>query len=124
MDAVPYEIREEDVDEVLSAYEPVGGGEWPDEQRQEAREHVMSNVLELVELVRSASEDPSDELGAAGDRAGDMGDDPGQRAPARRDMALAAIEDLLIRDGFLELDANEARVFPATGEADDERDDA
>jgi len=124
MDAVPYEIREEDVDEVLSAYEPVGGGEWPEEQREEARAHVMRNVLEVAETVRSASEDPSDGLGAAGDRAGDMGDRPGERAPERRDMALAAIEDMLIRDGFLEIGEDEQRVFPATGEADTERSDA
>jgi hypothetical protein len=124
MDAVPYEIREEDVDEVLSAYEPVGGGDWPDARRQAAREHVMSNVLELDDTVRSASEDPSDALGAAGDRAGSVADRPGERAPERRDMALAAIEDLLIRDGFLDLDADEPRAFPATGEADDERDDS
>lgn len=124
MDAVPYEVRGEDVDEVLSAYEPVGGGEWPDEAREEARAHVMRSVLEIGETVRSASEDPSDGLGSAGDRAGDMGDRPGERAPERRDMALAAIEDLLIRDGFLELDEDDQRVFPATGEADTERDDA
>ena len=37
MDAVPYEISQEDVDQVLSAYEPTGGGDWPDERRQEAR---------------------------------------------------------------------------------------
>lgn len=120
MDPVPYEIRVEDVDEVLSAYEPVGGGEWP----EEARAHVMRNVLDVDEMVRSASEDASDRLGAAGDRAGDMGERPGERAPERRDMALAAIEDLLIRDGFLDVDEDDQRVFPATGEADTERNDA
>jgi hypothetical protein len=124
MDAVPYEIREEDVDEVLDAYEPVGGGAWGDEARREAREHVMKHILEVDETVRSASEDPSDGVGAAGDRAGGMGDRPGDRAPERRDMALGVIEDLLIRDGFLDLADDESRVFPATGESDTERDDA
>lgn len=124
MDAVPYEIREEDVDEVLDAYEPVGGGDWPEEARQEARAHVMGNILDVGETVRSASEDPSDALGAAGDRAGGIGDGPGERGPERRDMALAAIEDLLIRDGFLDLAADESRVFPVTGEADTEQNDA
>jgi hypothetical protein len=124
MDPVPYEIREEDVDEVLSAYEPVGGGDWPEERRDAAREHVMANILDLTETIRSASEDPSDRLGAAGDRAGNIADRPGERAPERRDMALAAIEDLLIRDGFLELDADESRAFPVTAEPDDERADA
>jgi hypothetical protein len=124
MDAVPYEIRNEDVDEVLDAYEPTGGGEWPEESRREVREYVMKNVLELGETVRSASEDPSDRLGSAGDRMGDIGDRPGERSQDRREMALAAIEDLLIRDGYLEVDEDDERVFPVTGERDTERDDA
>jgi hypothetical protein len=113
MDPVPYEIRDEDIDEVLDAYEPTGGGDWGEERREEARAYVMENVLEVNETVRSASEDPSDALGAAGDRMGEMSDRPGERAPARRGMALAAIEDLLIRDGYLDVDADEDRVFPA-----------
>lgn len=121
MDPVPYEIREEDIDEVLDAYEPTGGGGWSDDERREAREHVMRNVLEIGETVRTASEDPSDALGAAGDRMGDVGERPGERAPARRETALAAIEDMLIRDGFFDLDADEERVFPATGHGGPER---
>lgn len=124
MDPVPYEIREQDIDEVLDAYEPVGGGDWPEDRRQEARQHVMKNITDIDTTVRSASEDPSDSLGAAGDRAGNIGDRPGDRAPARRDMALAAIEDLLIRDGFITLDPDEERTFPAIAESDQERDDA
>jgi hypothetical protein len=124
MDPVPYEIRGEDVDEVLDSYESVGGGEWPEERRKEVREHVMRNVVDLADTIRTASEDPSDALGAAGDRMGAVSDRPGERQPERRDMALAAIEDLLIRDGYLELDPDEGRVFPATGERDTERDDA
>ena len=124
MDAVPYEIREEDIDEVLDTYEPTGGGDWPEERRREVRAHVLRNVTELDETVRSASEDPSDALGAAGDRAGGIGDRPGDRAPERRDMALAAIEDMLIRDGYIDIDADEPRAFPVTAEADTERDDA
>jgi hypothetical protein len=124
MDAVPYEIRDEDVDEVLDAYEPVGGGEWPEETRREARDHVMKNVLDVNETVRSAAEDPSESRGALSERAGPAGERPGDRATARRDMALAAIEDLLIRDGYLDIDADEPRTFPITGERDTERDDA
>lgn len=112
MDPVPYEIKEEDIDEVLDAYEPVGGGEWSEEARQSAREHVMKNVVEMDETVRSASEDPSDALGEAGDRMGAESDRPGDRAPARREAALASIEDLLIRDGFIDVEADEDRVFP------------
>lgn len=113
MDPVPYEIKEEDIDEVLDAYEPTGGGDWPEERREEVRAHVMKNVLDIDETVRSASEDPNDALGEAGDRMGDAADRPGDRSPDRRDMALAAIEDLLITDGFLDIDADEDRVFPA-----------
>lgn len=125
MDAVPYEIREEDVDEVLDAYEPTGGGEWPEDAREEARRHVMQNILEIDETVRSAPEGPdSDAERGLTQHTGPVGDRPGDRNPGRRDMALAAIEDLLIRDGFIDLDPDEARVFPATGDADSERDDA
>lgn len=118
MKPVPYEIREDDVDEVLNAYEPAGGGDWPEEARSQARSHVMRHVTEIDETVRSASEDPSDALGAAGDRMGDAADRPGDRAPARRGMALAAIEDLLIRDGFVTPGADEERVFPIAGGSD------
>lgn len=124
MEPVPYEIREDDIDEVLDAYEPAGGGAWPEEARAVARSHVMRNVTDLDDTVRTASEDPSDALGAAGDRTGGIGDRPGDRAPARREMALAAIEDLLIRDGFIDLDADEPRAFPPSPEPDTERNDA
>jgi hypothetical protein len=123
MDAVPYEIRDEDVDEVLDAYEPVGGGEWPEERRREVRDHVMKHVVEVNETVRSAAEDPSDSMADTPDRTGPVSDRPGDRAPLRRDMALAAIEDLLLRDGYLELDEDESRTFPVTGETDSERED-
>ena len=124
MEAVPYEIREEDIDEVLDAYEPTGGGAWPEEARTEARRHVMTNITDIDETVRSAPEGPaSDADRGSTSHTGPESDRPGDRAPERRDMALAAIEDLLIRDGFLELEAEENRVFPATGERDSERDD-
>ncbi|MFP4623068.1 MAG: hypothetical protein ACOCVZ_02480 [Gemmatimonadota bacterium] len=121
MDPVPYEIQEEDIDEVLDAYEPTGGGAWSEDERREARDHVLKNVVELDEIVRSASEDPSDALGEAGDRMGQEAERPGERAPARREMALAAIEDMLIRDGFIDISADEERVFPVTGHGGPER---
>ncbi|CAN5871467.1 hypothetical protein BH23GEM9_BH23GEM9_28750 [soil metagenome] len=121
MDPVPYEIREDDIDEVISAYESVGGGDWTREERAEARRHVMSHIIDLNDTVRSAPEDRR--LGVRGeglsatDRAMPVGTPPGHDSTARREAALAAIEDLLIRDGFIELGENENRVFPVVGGA-------
>ena len=81
---VPYEIREEDVDEVLSAYDV------PDDMRADARSHIMQQVREIDDVVRTAPENISD----------------------RREVALAAIEDTLIRDGFLDAAPDEPRVYP------------
>jgi len=119
MDPVPYEIREEDVDEVLSVYESAGGGEWSEERREEARAHVMRNVIELDEVVSTAPEDPA----GSAMRAAPVAERPGDGSPDRREMALAAIEDLLIRDGYIELDEDEPRAFPVTIERDTERND-
>jgi hypothetical protein len=85
VEPVPYQIREEDIDEVLRAYDAT-----PD-VRAAAREHVLSQVQDIDVIVRTAPEDP--ETGA------------------RREVALAAIEDVLIRDGFVD-DPGDDRIYP------------
>jgi hypothetical protein len=115
MQPIPYEIREEDVDEVLSAYESVGGTEWNEEARIEARRHVMRHVIELNEMVQTTPEDRriSARVDAEDEPRGrPVTKGPGELPSSRRDTALAAIEDLLIRDGFIDLAEDEERVFP------------
>ena len=112
MDPVPYEIQREDVDEVLSAYEAVGGS-WSPEEREAAVKHVMRHVLEIDETVRTAPGERR--LMPRGSEPAGTG--PGDDSP-RRDLALAVIEDVLIRDGFIDVSDTERRVFPVSERAD------
>jgi hypothetical protein len=96
MDPVPYTIREEDVEEVLTAYET------PDDIRAAARDHVMKQVIDIDDIVRTTPER-------------DRGD--------RQEVALAAIEDILIRDGFVDLAPDETRIYPVVDVRDTERED-
>jgi hypothetical protein len=118
MKPVPYEIREDDVDEVLSAYESVGGGSYTEEERREARAHVMRHVLDINEEVKTAPEDrrATARVDAEDEpRQRPLSKGPGELPSMRREAALAAIEDLLIRDGFIETAPDEERVFPVVG---------
>jgi len=127
MDPVPYEIREGDIDEVLNAHELPGGARFSAADRAQIRAHVMRNVLDINEIVRTAPEtdeveDPAGE-GLLPGRAGPISERPGDQSAPRRDMALGAIEDLLIRDGYIELFSDDARAFPPMRGRDTERDD-
>ena len=107
------------VDEVLNAYESTGST-LDEERRREARAVVMRNVLSLDEMIGTAAEDGrlDTEL-----RAGPLANRPGDASPERRDMALAAIEDLLIDEGFIEPAEGESRVFPVRTVRDTDRSD-
>lgn len=115
MEPVPYEIRSDDIDEVLTAYEPADG--WSEEQRATLRSHVMSHVTELDEIIRTAPErDPSRDVRTSA-MAEPVNARPGAASSARRELALAAIEDLLIREQLVDAGADERRIFPVIDDA-------
>jgi hypothetical protein len=111
MEPVPYEIREEDVDEVLGAY-------GASDMREEAVRHVMQNARDIDEIVRTAPETSLNAAELHRDLVEPISTRAGEQSSARREMALAAIEDILIRDGILE--ATDARIYPvvARGRSD------
>jgi hypothetical protein len=84
MEPVPYTIRASDVDEVLTAYGA------PDDVREDARAHIMEQVLDIDDIVRTAPADGT----------------------ARQEAALAVIEDILIRDGYVDASSREGRLYP------------
>ena len=117
MDPVPYRIRDEDVDEVLTAYEA------SDDLRSEARAYVFQRLVDVDEVVRTAPESlDAARRGATGDLP-DSSQTLGDFSPDRRELALASIEDELIRGGFVELQPGESRLFPIVTRSDSERDD-
>ena len=117
MEPVPYHIREEDIDEVLTAYEA------SDDVRSAARAHVLSRLVDIDEVVRTGPETPDSPLrGAVGDIV-DERETLSEFSPARREIALASIEDELIRGGFVELLPGETRMYPVSKIRDSERDD-
>ena len=117
MDPVPYNVQPEDVDEVLSAYDV------PEGDRADARAHVMKHLLEIDEEVRAAPETSSGEQRDRSRPYEATSTDMRDFSQDRRETALAAIEDVLIKDGFLELGADDSRVFPVTSDRDSERND-
>src|SRR5262245_18893318 len=117
MEPVPYRIRAEDVDEVLTAYGT------PEDVRTEAREHVLRQLVDINQAVRTAPETPDASL--HGESIDFVRNNTHLRdmSPDRREAALASIEDVLLRDGFVALGPNETRLFPVGMKRDTERDD-
>lgn len=107
-DPIPYHIREADIDEVLNAYGA------PAEVRAAARQHVLQQVQDIDEIVRTAPETEGDQQSIHRDVLGAADDRPGDRSSDRRELALAAIEDVLITEGYVEPENPEARLYPIT----------
>ena len=117
MEPVPYRIREEDIDEVLTAYEA------PEDVRSAARAHVLRQLVDIDDVVRTGPETPdAPRRGAFGDIV-DERERLNNLSPVRRELALASIEDELIRGGFVELNPGETRMYPFAEGHDTERDD-
>lgn len=108
MEPVPYEVREEDVDEVLGVYGVT-------DVRDEAVQHVMRHVRDIDEIVRSAPETGMEQASLQRDAVESIATRAGDQSADRREMALAAIEDLLISGGYL-ASPTDARVFPVIRE--------
>jgi hypothetical protein len=106
MEPVAYEVREEDVDEVLGAY-----GARAD-VRDRAVQHVMQHVRDIEDVVRTAPETTADAAHIQRNIVEPISTRAGDQSDARRELALGVIEDLLITDGFIDATSADARVFP------------
>lgn len=108
MEPRPYQITNEDIDEVISAHESVDHNDFSEQELAVMRAHIMDNILEVDEVSSTAPETDFVATDQARIPSEDDGKDP---SFARKEAALAAIEDILIRDGYIVVDSDEERVF-------------